>query len=130
MSVSSDTNSALLDAVKVEGMKAEMDAVAAIHTAPGCEDFGHPLASRDISASLSPAAADPVPAKRPKLEPDDSLNEVCSTLFVICFAWLQLYYFSLQNETFPYMNFHVIGYIIYLDEIAEFSKLRLWLTLH
>lgn len=75
MSVSSDTNSALLDAVKVEGMKAEMDAVAAINTAPGCDDFGHPLASRDNSASLSPAAAEPLPAKRPKLEPDDTLNE-------------------------------------------------------
>jgi hypothetical protein len=83
MSVSSDTNSALLDAVKVEGMKVEMDAVAAIHTAPGCDDFGHPLTSRDNSASLSPAAGDPLPAKRPKLEPDDSLNEVSSTFFVI-----------------------------------------------
>ena len=85
MSVSSDTNSALLDAVKVEGMKAEMDAVAAINTAPGCDDFGHPLASRDNSASLSPAVADPLPAKRPKLEPD-TLNEVSSTDFVISFV--------------------------------------------
>ena len=30
MSVSSDTNSALMDAIKVEGMKVEMDAVAEI----------------------------------------------------------------------------------------------------
>lgn len=85
MSVSSDTNSALLDAVKVEGMKVEMDAVAAINTTPGSDDFGHPLASRDNSASLSPAAADPLPAKRPKLEPD-TLNEVSSTDFIISFA--------------------------------------------
>jgi hypothetical protein len=89
MSVSSDTNSALLDAVKVEGMKAEMDAVAAINTTPGCDDFGHPLASRVNSASLSPPAADPLPAKRPKLEPDDTLNEVRSTVFVKSFAWLE-----------------------------------------
>jgi len=103
MSVSSDTNSALLDAVKVEGMKAEMDAVAAINTAPGCDDFGHPLASRDNSASLSPAAADPLPAKRPKLEPDDTLNEVSSADFVISFAWPEFCYFSVYNEAYSYI---------------------------
>lgn len=80
--MSSDTNSALLDAVKVEGIKAEMDAVAVIKTAPDCDDFGHPLTSQDNSTSLSPAAADPLPAKRPKLEPDDALNEVSCTVFV------------------------------------------------
>jgi hypothetical protein len=79
MSVSSDTNSALLDVIKVEGMKVEMDAVAAINTAPGCDDLGRPLTPRDNSTSVSPTAADTLPAKRPKLEPDETLNEVSST---------------------------------------------------
>ena len=75
MSVSSDTNSALLDAIKVEGMKVEMDAVAAINTGPGCDDFGRPL-TPPTQQSSSPNAGDHLPAKRPKLEPDESPNEV------------------------------------------------------
>lgn len=83
MSVSSDTNSALLDPIKVEGMKVEMDAVAAINTAPGCEDFGRPLTPRENASSISPVARDALPAKRPKLEPDDTFNEVSSTVTVM-----------------------------------------------
>jgi hypothetical protein len=82
MSVSSDTNSALLDAIKIEGMKVEMDAVAAINTGSGCDDFGRPLTPRDNSTSVSPAAADSLPAKRPKLELDETVNEVSGTVIV------------------------------------------------
>jgi hypothetical protein len=82
MSVSSDTNSALLDAIKVEGMKVEMDAVAAINTAPGCDDFGRPLTPRGNPSSVNPVA-DALPAKRPKLEPDDTFNGVSSTFIVM-----------------------------------------------
>jgi hypothetical protein len=82
MSVSSDTNSALLDAIKVEGMKVEMDAVAAINTAPGCDDFGRPLTPRETQSSVSPVA-DAVPVKRPKLEQEDTFNEVSSSVIVM-----------------------------------------------
>jgi hypothetical protein len=83
MSVSSDTNSALLDAIKVEGMKVEMDAVAAVNTASSCDDFGRPLTPRDNSASVTPAATDSPPTKRPKLEPEETPNDVSSTVIVM-----------------------------------------------